>query len=726
MRFLKSLSVLLLLGALAPCLSMRAGAAGQAPQPTFRSGVELVEVPVLVRDRDGRFVADLTRDDFRLLEEGAPQAITFFERVAIPVLPAPPLLETAIPRDVATNDVALDARLFVLVLDGLHVAPHRVQAVKKYARQFIERHVGPTDLAAVVSPGALASATQDFTSDKARLIAAVDQFSGNKLRSATVERDEQERKAGGGALYQGRDPSDDERVNRVQSLVGVLEALAGHLATVERRRKSLLLFSEGIDYNTGDLGGFSRGLQRHAAEVTVAMDRSISALVRASVAMYSIDPRGLSSAEGDGVEAPIHREISSSGLADPGVRGEYAESIRNLRHLAEATGGFAAVDRNDFTGAFDRILRESSEYYVLGYVPAKPPKPGEVRRLEVRVARPEVTVVARKVYAAARNERRDPIFSAPADPALPGMPPLGRRAPAIDPLSSQQAGLTAARGLASELGALLASPLPRPGLPLRVQAIPFRSDGRRHEVTLIIEVSGRSLTFLERDGRFHERIQMALLTVDDRARGSNGSSTTLDLRLTREELDRVKATAVRWLSRISLPPGRHQIRVAARAERTSTSGSAALDVDVPRFERDRLSLSGIALTSLPSALPITRGEAKVPTKFETPPATSRTFVVGDRLTSAVEVYVPATSAGDVGVLAWIERIDGATGADTPLRTQQRVARKVGNDDPQEVAFTFDTAALVPGRYVLHIVAQPAGSPERTERTVPFDIVAPSG
>lgn len=717
-------SGILLLGALAHCLILPADAAGQAPQPTFRSGVELVEVPVLVRDRDGRFVADLTREDFRLLEDGAPQALTFFERVAIPVIPSSPSTATPIPRDVATNDVPLDSRLFVLVLDGLHVATHRVTPVKKYARQFIEEHVGPSDLVAVVSPGALASATQDFTSDKARLIAAVDQFSGNKLRSATVERDEQERKAGGGALYQGRDPSDDERVNRVQSLVGVLEALAGHLSRVERRRKSLLLFSEGIDYNTGDLGGFSRGVQRHAAEVTVAMERGIGALVRASVAMYTIDPRGLSSAEGDGVEAPIHREIPSFGLTDPGVRGEYAESIRNLRHLAEATGGFAAVDRNDFTDAFERILHESSEYYVLGYVPVKPPRPGEVRRIEVRVTRPDVRVVARKVYAASRNDRRAPMVSAPADtPALPGMPPLGRRAPAIDPLSSQ-AGPTVARGLQSELGALLASPLPRPGLPLRVQAIPFRSDGRKHVVTLVIEVSGGSLAFLERDGRFHERIQLALLTVDDRTRASNGSSTTLDLRLTREEFDRVRATGVRWLSRLSLSPGRHQVRVAARAERTSTNGTAALDVDVPRFERDRLSLSGIALTSLPSALLITSGEGTIPSKLPTPPGTSRTFVAGDLVTSAVEVYLPATSAADVEVLAWVERIDAATGENTTLRAQQRVPRKPGNDGPQEVAFTFDTSSLVPGRYLLHIVAQNAGSPERIERMVPFDIVGP--
>ena len=98
-----------------------------------------------------------------------------------------------VAHDVASNERAGESRVFVLVLDAIHVASPRTRVVRAYARQFIERHVGPADLVAVVSPGGLTAATQDFTSDKARLLAAVDHFAGDKLASATVEIDRENR-----------------------------------------------------------------------------------------------------------------------------------------------------------------------------------------------------------------------------------------------------------------------------------------------------------------------------------------------------------------------------------------------------------------------------------------------------------------------------------------------------------------------------------------------------
>ncbi len=131
-----------------------------------------------------------------------------------------------------------------------------------YARQFIERHVGPTDLVAVVSPGGLTAATQDFTSDKARLLAAVDQFAGSKMMSATVEIEKEKThcspaKPTQAPLHQGMDPNDGERGDRVRALTSVLQALATHLARIGSRRKSMLLFSEGIDYDMLDVMGTS-------------------------------------------------------------------------------------------------------------------------------------------------------------------------------------------------------------------------------------------------------------------------------------------------------------------------------------------------------------------------------------------------------------------------------------------------------------------------------------
>ena len=60
-------------------------------------------------------------------------------------------------------------------------------------------------------------------------------------------------------------PSDSERSDRALALSGTLEALAAHLERIPGRRKSLLLFSEGVDYNTADVLGL---VQRNASDVS--------------------------------------------------------------------------------------------------------------------------------------------------------------------------------------------------------------------------------------------------------------------------------------------------------------------------------------------------------------------------------------------------------------------------------------------------------------------------
>ena len=71
--------------------------------------------------------------------------------------------------------------------------------------------------------------------------------------------------------------------------------------------------------------------------------------------------------------------------------------------LADETGGFAAVNRNDFNGAFDRIVAENSSYYVLGYYSTNDRRDGRFRKIEVRVKRPGLLVRARSGYYEARG-----------------------------------------------------------------------------------------------------------------------------------------------------------------------------------------------------------------------------------------------------------------------------------------------------------------------------------
>jgi hypothetical protein len=107
----------------APPLAAQSGRDQPPRPPTFTSGVNLVEVDVTATDRAGRFVRDLTRDDFEIFEDGKRQDASAFELVDLPYAPRPPVAvaSATLPRveaDVRTNAGAPTGRVFVLVQIG--------------------------------------------------------------------------------------------------------------------------------------------------------------------------------------------------------------------------------------------------------------------------------------------------------------------------------------------------------------------------------------------------------------------------------------------------------------------------------------------------------------------------------------------------------------------------------------------------------------------------------
>src|SRR5947207_14962094 len=119
------------------------------PQPpvTFKVEVNYVEIDANVTDAQGRFVRGLTRDDFQVVEDGKPQALTAFSMVDIPIERAdPPLFsKAAIPPDVVSNRTPFEGRIFVLVLDDLNTRANRTSRTRAAPRLLVDRHTRPND-----------------------------------------------------------------------------------------------------------------------------------------------------------------------------------------------------------------------------------------------------------------------------------------------------------------------------------------------------------------------------------------------------------------------------------------------------------------------------------------------------------------------------------------------------------------------------------------------------
>ena len=326
----------------------------QQPPITFKVEVNYVEIDAVVTDSSGNFVRGLTRDDFEIVEQSKPQNITVFSLVDIPVeRPDAPLYSnTTIERDVHTNRREFEGRVFVLVLDDFHTHTTRTSRVRLAARQFIERYLGENDVAAVVTTGGSKYASQNFTNSRRLLLKAVDSFMGQKLRSVTLEKLDQLSRPMPGSTGPV-DPSDMERGYKARSTLDTLKGVADFLNGIRGRRKAVVFFSEGLDYD------ITNPIQnRDATTVIDSMNQATAGATRANVSFYSVDPRGLSGFE-DAIEISSTPEDNSLGVHT--LLNETRLAQDTLRTLSEETGGFAAINRNDYRDTFARIIRRQQQ-----------------------------------------------------------------------------------------------------------------------------------------------------------------------------------------------------------------------------------------------------------------------------------------------------------------------------------------------------------------------------
>ena len=141
---------------------------GTGPQPsvTFRAETNFVEVHAIVTDETGAFVRNLTRDDFEILEDGKPQTPAAFSLIDLPIeRPFTPAGATEpIESDVHATTRTFNGRIYVFLLDDLHTAFTRTQAVRDAAKRFIQQYLGANDLAAVVYTSGRQESGQELTS----------------------------------------------------------------------------------------------------------------------------------------------------------------------------------------------------------------------------------------------------------------------------------------------------------------------------------------------------------------------------------------------------------------------------------------------------------------------------------------------------------------------------------------------------------------------------------
>jgi VWFA-related protein len=382
----------------------------QAPQqPTFRTRVDSVSVDVIVTDRQGNPVTNLTVDDFEVKEANKVQKIDAFKFISIddtrdadPAFPRQILSMSEQQRETANEQ----NRLFVILLDDYHVRRGNAMRIREQLAVWVST-LSSRDLVAVLYPLTPINATT-FSRNHDGTADAIRHFEGRKYdytpRNAYEER------------YQMMTPQVQEQM-RNDLVISALQGASTYLGTLRDGRKTLLYVSEGMSgtlppgvntsgsmYGRGTTTAQSQSQQFfNSADLLGRLREVFNAAARANTAVYTLDPRGLTTEEfdiADNVDSSTNRQILN-------------ESTDLLRTLADQTDGRAIVGRNDPMPELRKMVRDMSSYYLLGYTSSVGARDGKFHEIKVAVKRRDVEVRARKGYWALTTEDVERATAAP-------------------------------------------------------------------------------------------------------------------------------------------------------------------------------------------------------------------------------------------------------------------------------------------------------------------------
>lgn len=683
-----------------------AGQAPQTPPLTFRVETNYVEADALVTDAGGKFVPDLSRGDFEVLEDGKPQDVSVFSLVQIPIEHAdPPLFrDKPIDPDVTSNEKPFDGRVYMFVLDGFHVSPQRSISVRNEAHRFIDRYMGANDIAAVIhigNPGA----GQEFTSNKRLLNMSIDQFTGEALQSITKSINDdalakQQMKSPGFDPGPPGDPDAPTRAFMARETMDSVRRLSEFLGGLSGRRKALLFFSEGIEYDTDEHPAdemFGKALLvRDTDAVRTAQTEMLSAATRNNVNIYSVNPRGLAAGNEDAIfigATPSDPEFQSSTPVSVATADELRRAQETLRTFSDETGGRALVDKNDMDAAFRGVVEDNSAYYVLGYQSPDTFRDGKYHRITVRVRKTGLTVRTRAGYYS------------PSDHDVKAAAKL---MPPPDPITTLLTSPAPVSGLGMRVNATVAKGAPAAppaaGVPAAKNAPkpPKPAPANLAKVHLTVEFNGRDLAYRDENGLANADIAVEFQAIDMDGKSRAHQRQVVHLHLKADTHRNIEEHGLRYATDFDIPPGRYQLRVAAQNDVNGLTGSVYADLNAPDFTKDALAMSDLLLTSA-SADKIVTGKGGTNFTVSGAASTVRAFSVDDVLTASTGIYVnDKAHAFTIDLKAGVFADDGSqVFAKDDERQSADIAR-----DPAGYGYQINVPlkTLAPGRYVLSVSA----------------------
>jgi VWFA-related protein len=643
----------------------------------FTANAELVLTNVVARDsKTGEIVKDLKQSDFKIYENGKEQQISTFDfesvDMAVPLneatvsglaagLPTkgPKAVVVAKPEDLRNH------RLIVMFFDLTSMQPEDLDRSVDAARDFLKNKLQAADLVALVSLGDSLTVDQDFTADKNALINEVGAYNGTEGQGFAAGATSTSNQTEDTTAYTP-DESEYNDINTDRELFAI-KAISQSLAKIDER-KSMLYFSGGI--------------QRDGIENEASLRAAINYAVRANLAIYSVDVRGLQAVlpVGDASTGSLRGQGGFNGGAiQNNMQGNFA-SQELMSTLSTDTGGTAFFDSNDFAPAFAKVQSDTSAYYAIGFHSTNQARDGKYRKLTIKIVKPGIKLEYR------------PGYYAPADFKHSGN-----------------------QDREQELEDQLASDLPATDIPVYMDAMYFRLNDNRFYVPVSLLIPGSQIPFVKGGDKDKATLDVIGLVVDEVKRPVGRARQTVKLNLDQSLGARQKN--IQYTTSFDLPPGKYDVKFVVRENQTGRMGSFEARITLPDMKKSPLKMSSIVLAS--TREPSKENDPLVRNGQQYVPNISHVFSQNQHMYLLYEIYdpaheKPAPGAKDIksaiNLLGSLELIRGSTKVyQTPIVQAKTI--NVEGRDAVAVELDVPLTGLKPGQYLcqLNVIDDAAGS-----------------
>jgi VWFA-related protein len=558
-----------------------------------RINTNLVQVDVVVTDRKGKVVTNLRPEDFEIFVNEKPQTITNFSLINIEEPPTEP--EAVASNRNAKSNAPLSSsavrlrpeqvkRTIALIVDDLTLSFESAHSVRKALKKFVDEQMQPGDLIAIIRTGSGIGTLQQFTSDKRLLYAAIERTKYNPI----VGRISVFTPLGMQAAGRGSEPSQDKGITSGEDLDEIRDSQLANAALTATNyvvrgmrglpgRKAVMLLSEGFPLEL-------RGAPQYSIRIRESIKRLVDSSNRSGVVIYTMDARGLQTlglnAADDVNRDPTARDMMTGRSTTMsgqqivamlfGRRDILLGNQDGLKRVAEQTGGFAITNSNDLSKGIRRALDDQKSYYLIGYQPEAStfdPVKSRFNQLKIKVKGSGLKVRYRSGFFGIKDEDiRQPV---------------------------------AENSPERQVMRALTSPFTSDDISLRLTPL-FGNDAKAGSfVRALVYIPTKDLTFQKNAGGAHVAvINIAAYTFGDNGLVFDSAGETHTLTLPEELYRRALRSGLIYSLHVPLKkPGAYQLRVAVRDGNSQKVGSASEFITIPDLKKDRLSLSGVALSS---------------------------------------------------------------------------------------------------------------------------------